>query len=202
VLLSLTPVAWLVSRPLEGWYDENPAPHGSADAIVILAGAVASPTPVRPYPLVGADTYVRFQHALWLFKHWSAQPILACGGGQDQESYARAMRHLLEADGVPSDKIWIEDRSSSTYENALYAARILRQHGISRIALVTDARSMLRAEASFEKQGLTVVPAPFRFYSLAFTLEDLLPTWRAIEANGDTAHEIIGLLWYRLRGWV
>ncbi|PYS28433.1 MAG: hypothetical protein DMG11_12730 [Acidobacteria bacterium] len=84
--------------------------------------------------------------------------------------------------------------------DALYSAQILRQHGISRIALVTDARSMLRAAACFRKQGLTVVPAPFRFYNVDLTFEDLLPTWRAIESNGETFHELVGLLWYWFRG--
>ncbi len=72
--------------------------------------------------------------------------------------------------------IWIENGSRSTHENAMYGAEILRQHGISRIALVIDARSMARAEASFRKQGMTVVPAPFRFYNLDLSLEDILPT--------------------------
>jgi len=202
LFLSLNPVAWLVSRPLEIWYDQNPIPAAEAGAIVVLAGAVASPLPERPYPVVGADTYVRLNHAVWLFKHWAAHPILASGGGQDSESYSEAIRHSLESEGVPSDKIWVEDRSRSTYENALYGARVLRQHGISRIALVTDARSMSRAAACFRKQGLTVVPAPFRFYNLNISFEDFLPTWRAIETNGETVHELIGLLWYRLRGWL
>jgi uncharacterized SAM-binding protein YcdF (DUF218 family) len=202
LLLSLNPVVWLFSRPLEMWYDQNPAPSVKADAIVVLAGAVASPLPERPYPMIGSDTYVRLHHASWLFKHWAAQPILASGGGEDGESYSQTMRHFLEAEGIPPDKIWVEDRSRSTYENALYGAQILRQHGISRIALVTDARSMPRASACFRKQGLTVVPAPFRFYNLDLTLEDILPTWRAIESNGETAHELFGLIWYWLRGRV
>jgi len=200
LLLSLNPLVWLFSRPLEIWYDQHPTPGEPADAIVVLAGAVASPLPDRPYSMIGPDTYVRLHHASWLFKHWAPQPVLASGGGEDGKSYSQIMRHFLEAEGVPSDKIWVEDRSQSTYENALYGAQILRQHGISRIALVTDARSMLRAEACFRKQGLTVVPAPFRFYNMDLTLEDLLPTWRAIESNGETIHELVGLLWYWFRG--
>src|SRR6267143_5147590 len=170
-LLSWNPMAWLFSRPLEIWYEQNPPPALQADAIVVLAGAVASPLPDRPYPMIGPDTYVRLQYASWLFKNWAAQPILASGGGEDSESYSQTMRHFLESEGVPPDKIWVEDRSRSTYENALYGAQVLRKHRISRIALVTDARSMPRAAACFRKQGFTVVPAPFRFYNLNLTFE-------------------------------
>src|SRR5207237_6192386 len=174
VLLSLNAVASVLSLPLEVWYDQNPIPSGDADAIVVLAGAVASPLPPQnPYPVVGHDTYVRIQHAAWLFKHWASKPVLACGGGLDSESYSKTMQHLLEAEGVPPDLIWIESRSRSTYENALYGARMLKQHGISRIVLVTDATSMIRAAASFRKQGITVVPAPFQFDNLDLSFKDI-----------------------------
>src|SRR5882762_3124533 len=56
LLISLNPLAWLFSRPLEIWYDDNPMPGGTADAIVVLAGAVNPPVPSRPYPLAGQDT--------------------------------------------------------------------------------------------------------------------------------------------------
>jgi uncharacterized SAM-binding protein YcdF (DUF218 family) len=201
-LLSFNPVAWLLARPLEIWYDQNPIPAGIADAIVVPAGAVASPSPRQPYVLIGRDTYIRLHHAAWLFKNWKPLPILVCGGGDDSRSYSEATRHVLQGAGIPPELIWIEAGSRSTYENALYGSRILQHHGISRIALVIDARSTPRAVAAFRKQGMTVVPAPFRFYNLELELQDILPTWRAIEANGETAHELAGLLWYRLRGWI
>jgi uncharacterized SAM-binding protein YcdF (DUF218 family) len=202
VLLSLNPVAWVFSRPLEIGYEQNPTPSSAADAIVVLSGTVYPPKPDHPYRLAGPDTYARVQHAAWLFKHWAPLPVLACGGGPDTEAYSETMRRILESEGIPPSMIWIEERSKSTYENAVYGYEILRQHGISRIALVVDARSMTRAAAVFRKQGLAVVPAPFRFYNLDFSLEDILPTWRAIQANGETAHELVGLLWYWLRGWI
>jgi uncharacterized SAM-binding protein YcdF (DUF218 family) len=202
VLISSTPVSWIFSRPLEVWYDQDPIPKGTAEAIVVLAGSVDPPRPKRPYALSAHDTYERVQHAAWLFNNWKSIPVVVCGGGQDGESYSKTMRHLLESEGVPSNLIWTESRSRSTYENALYSSEILRQHHISRIALVTDARSMPRAVAAFTKQGISVVPAPIRFYNLEFSLEDVLPTWRAIQTNGETAHEFAGLVWYWLRGWI
>ena len=127
---------------------------------------------------------------------------MACGGAGESEASSQIFRHLFEVEGVPPDLIWIESRSTSTHENAVYGHEILRQHGISRIALVTDARSMARAEASFKKLGLSVVPAPFRFYNLEFEFKDLIPSYEAIGANGETIHELAGLLWYRLNGWI
>src|SRR5687768_4841513 len=56
-LISMNVGAWLLSRPLELWYEREPAPRTSADAIVVLSGAVQPPTASRPYPLPGHDTY-------------------------------------------------------------------------------------------------------------------------------------------------
>jgi hypothetical protein len=47
---------------------------------------------------------------------------------------------------------------------------------------------------------MTVVPAAFNFTHLYWEADDFLPGSRAIQMNGETIHEYIGLLWYRLRG--
>jgi uncharacterized SAM-binding protein YcdF (DUF218 family) len=202
LLISLNLFAWLFSRPLESWYSEDPVPSDTADAIVVLSGYVKPSLPNSPYSVAGQDTYVRLQRAIWLFKTWKAIPILVCGGGSSGEVYAKTMRHILESEGVPPSLIWTESRSRSTHENAMYGAEILREHGISRIVLVVEAGSMPRATASFEKFGVSVVPAPARFTHLNWEFDDLLPDWRAIATNGETIHEIVGLLWYRIRGWI
>jgi uncharacterized SAM-binding protein YcdF (DUF218 family) len=109
---------------------------------------------------------------------------------------------MLEEEGIPPAKIWTEERSRSTYENALYSALVLREHGIHQIALVVEADSMLRAEKCFRKQGLGVTPAPCLFRDMQFTGEDLLPGWTAIYRAEILLHEGVGILWYRMRGWI
>ena len=203
LLLSMNVVAWMLSRPLEIWYEDNPLRLESAEAIVIPAGTVHPPTTNRPYTFAAQDTYQRLQHGVWLFKQWKSLPILVCGGPlKGLAAQSLTMQHVLESEGVPSELIWIENRSRSTHENAEYGSQILRQHGISRIALVVEANSMPRAAASFRKAGITVIPAPIRFTELHFDLMDIFPNWRAIALNGETVHELVGLAWYRLRGWI
>ena len=95
--------------------------------------------------------------------------------------------------------IWTEEESTSTFENAKFGAKILRSHQIDRVALVVDGRSMPRAAAVLEKQGIRVAPAPSHLRQWD-GLRELLPGWQAIRGNEDTLHETLGLLWYRLRG--
>jgi uncharacterized SAM-binding protein YcdF (DUF218 family) len=199
-LISYFPLAWLLTLPLESWYEKNPIPHESAQALVVLSGGAFTPVPDRPYTSPQTQTYERSRHTAWLYKNWKPLPVLASGGGPYGEPLSFAMREVLEAEGVPPDKIWLETRSGSTYENAVYSCEILRRHGISKIVLVDEARFLPRAVACFRKQGMTVVPAAFNFTRLYFEADDFLPSSHAIQMNGETIHEYIGLLWYRLRG--
>jgi uncharacterized SAM-binding protein YcdF (DUF218 family) len=205
LLLSTNVFAWILSLPLECWYDHNSAaPSQRPEAIVVLAGSTHSPSPNQPYVYPAEDTYQRLQHALWLFKHWgSSLPILVCGGtGDDDEPYSHTMGKVLESAGVPSNLIWIEDQSKNTHENAMFGSEILRSHGVSLVALVVEANSMWRAASSFQKNGINVLPAPIRFTQLNFKLTDIFPSWQPIALNGEHIHELVGLLWYRSRGWI
>jgi len=195
--------AWVAALPLEAWYDQGPIPREPAEAIVVLAGTVYKPTPNRPYRIASHDTYERLQHAIWLFKNWKQVPLLVCGGTFDDYPSAYTMKRILESEaGIPSGMIWTENRSKSTHENAVYGSQILREHGLSRIVLIVEASSMPRAAASFRKLGITVVPAPIRFTKLDLRLTDFLPSWQAIALNGETLHELVGLAWYRVHGWI
>jgi uncharacterized SAM-binding protein YcdF (DUF218 family) len=98
--------------------------------------------------------------------------------------------------------IWTERHSRSTHENAAYGAAILREHGIDTILLVTEAKDMLRAERCFRKEGLAVIPYPIAFRSIGPTLDELMPSWKAIDRNERTLHETLGLGWYWLHGWI
>jgi len=127
-------------------------------------------------------------------EEWHVEVLLDFVGRFD------AAVEVLEAEGVPPDKIWLETGSSNTYENAVYGCEILRRHGIAQIVLVDEARFLPRAVACFRKQGMKVVPAAFNFTHLYWEADDILPTSRAIHMNGELVHEYLGLLWYRLRG--
>jgi uncharacterized SAM-binding protein YcdF (DUF218 family) len=197
-------VAVAFAWPLQRGYPRTAQPADSVDAIVVLSGAADRPTAVQPYAAPSIDTYRRLSHAVWLSEHWRALPILVCGGSMEagQPPLADTMRRFLETAGIPATRIWTETRSHSTHENAEYGADVLRAHGVTRVALIVEAISMPRAAAAFEKAGLQVVPVPIRFLEIEGRIQDVLPGWRAMARNDEIAHEVLGLLWYRLRGWI
>lgn len=94
---------------------------------------------------------------------WQQNPdavILVSGGkGSDEKvSEAQAMQSYLLAAGVPSDKIWLEDQSTSTEENMLFSKELLAQHGFDTdtpIVVVTNAFHQYRSGRYAAKAGLT-----------------------------------------------
>jgi uncharacterized SAM-binding protein YcdF (DUF218 family) len=202
-LLSWPPAEWLFSRPLEFPYPIRPfqAVPG-LQAIVVLGGGISPPQYERRYALPDSDTVNHCAMAVSVYKQTGPLPVLGCEGSHRNRPFPSAMYDLLKTGGVPENLIWIEDRSRNTHENAEYGAAILKRRGIQRIVLVTDAQSMRRAAACFRKQGMDVVPAPCEFGQLGFSSEDLLPNWRAIRRNERTLHEVLGLVWYSINGWI
>lgn len=202
-IISWPPAEWIVSRPLEAPYPVRPFRSTlQPQAIVVLGGAISPPDYEREYPLPDTDTYEHCAMAAWVHKQFASLPVLACEGSHGKYTFPSAMREILMGAGVPDNLIWIEERSHNTHENAVFGARILRSQGITDIVLVTDAQSMRRASASFRKQGLKVIPAPCAFGQLELSSRDLLPNWRAVRRSERDFHELLGLAWYSMRGWI
>lgn len=54
---------------------------------------------------------------------------------------------------------WLEEKSLTTKENALYTRQLLEKEGIHKIILVTNEWHMQRAKLLFQQQGFDVLPA-------------------------------------------
>jgi uncharacterized SAM-binding protein YcdF (DUF218 family) len=95
---------------------------------------------------------------------------------------------------------WLEERSNNTADNARDSAAMLKQAGIQRILLVTDAAHMQRARLAFQRTGLTVIAAPTVFHSAErSTIVDWFPRSKWLQRSDYAAHEWLGLGWYWLQ---
>lgn len=204
LVYSWMPVAMALTRAWEWPYVGRRPAGEDIGAIVVLAAVVHDPFPPMPVPVAGYGTFERCVYAAWLHRHWRPLPVVASGGrlSAGQPAYAETMKRELIGRGVPAEAIWLEDRSRSTWENAVYSAELLRRRGIRRIALVTTAVHMRRAEACFRRQGIEVVPAACRYHSI-YWLEPFdwfVPNWLAISWHDELLYEVGGYAWYALRG--
>lgn len=112
------------------------------------------------------------------------------------------MAEFLRDLGVHPRDLELETRSTTTYENAVETAQLLKARGVEEIALVTDTIHLYRSRLCFESQGIQVreVPATPVSTSFSFQIRDLIPSPGAAKTLNRVAHEWLGVLWYRWKG--
>lgn len=220
LVLFLSGNRWLsysLARTLE-WRYLPTASSVSAPAIVVLGGGTESNLPPRQAVEVNSAGD-RMIHAADLY-HTGAAPLLILSGGNVEwmdslaNSPAADMRQILEKLDVPDSAMVLQTKSQNTHEDAVYSSEILREKGISRIILVTSAMHMPRSVALFEKLGIEVIPSPIDFTitedgwnrtfspNLETFLTNILPNSSAIGLTTTAMKEYIGLITYRLQGWL
>ena len=209
-------VALGLARSLEWRY----LPKGEipeADVIVVLGGGILSDQYPRPMVEVG-NAGDRLIYAVALYRQGKAGHILLSGGRIDWlssgDAPAEDMAQMLLFLGVPKDAIWLESDSLNTYENALNTRKILETKDIDRIILVTSAAHMPRSVGLFEKQGFEVIPAPTDYTvteqgwenlkrgGFPTQLMALLPSAGNLALTTQMLKEYLGILIYRLNGWM
>lgn len=171
-----------------------PAPPG---AIVVLSAEYRHSSIPGGKDTVGPVTLERLAQAA-RDQRRTGLPILVSGGWLERadDSLAGMMAGSLESDfHVPVR--WREERSRTTYQNALYSAEILRRAGISSALVVTNPWHMARALWSFSAVGYPVVAAPIREgQRLRLSPSTVFPDVPSLMRSYYALHELIGLAWY------
>ena len=200
-----TPLAgFLALFGLEGGSRTAVATPGPGDTIVVLSGSIRRDDDAGEHFRVGPDTFYRCDHAVGLYRACGHCRLVLSGGkvnfSEPGPTLARVMRDFVLELGVKPNDVVLEERSSTTFENASYSKDLLEGKE-GRVFLVTDAAHMPRAQHCFRVQGITVIPAPcnYRALRMEWSGRTLLPSADGIHAVNDAAHEWLGLIWYRLR---
>jgi uncharacterized SAM-binding protein YcdF (DUF218 family) len=144
VLAAALLMVWILSAFTLDCWGKTRAPRGRYDAILV-AGCRVYPNG-KPSPALEW----RVRKAVELWKHGAAPRVLFTGGvGHCPPAEAEASAQLASELGLPASATLLETRSTSTYENARYAAQLLSDPRSRRILLVTDAYHVFRARRIF-----------------------------------------------------
>ncbi|MDC0948024.1 YdcF family protein [Gammaproteobacteria bacterium] len=174
---------------------------------VVLGGSVSAPR-------ADLDS-VQFHDStdrLWigarLIKKDIANTLVFSGGTADRRSQgaveADVAGLLLEEWGIASERILLEGRSRSTWQNAIETRRLLGADS-GPILLVTSASHMRRAIWTFEHVGFDVIPVTADFSSAQRpdstpSVFSLLPDAGSLKASRNALWEWLGIVWYRVKG--
>lgn len=204
---------WLV-KSLE-WQNLPPVELPQAEAIVVLGGGVKPATPPRPNVDV-SEAGDRIIYGAELFRQGKAPWLILSGGRIDWKDggppESQDMASLAEVMGVPESAILQDANSLNTHQNAVEVRKILESKGIKGpVLLVTSAMHTPRSLLVFKRQGINVIAAPTDFLvtenriedsSLEANLLNLLPNAYNLQQSTKALKEYIGLVVYRLRGWI
>lgn len=218
-LCSIEPAAMLLlplenaHPPLLGTEDEAAE---QADYIVILGGGTISSSPeaggidtekagdAGPSSFRGTlspDSLKRLVYGYELHRRYGL-PVILSGGlvlkkeGSEPEAVAARRRLLLM--GMEESKIFVEEKSRNTWENARYTEE---RYGPETLILVTSAYHMPRSVYSFSRRGMEVIPAPtdYKLDRTGLSLRSFIPSLSSMENCRTALREYIGNLYYRLK---
>ncbi len=172
----------------------------SPRVIVVLSASFTLEAPEFGISQPGVLTFDRLRYAAHL-QRMTGLPLLVTGGrlGDLDEPGGVIMKRTLE-DVLGAEVSYVEQRATTTWENALYSSALLKREGIDTVYLVTHAWHMPRAKRAFERHGLAVTPAPTGFATTpAFSVFDWLPSTSALRSSSLGFHEALGRIAYRFR---
>jgi uncharacterized SAM-binding protein YcdF (DUF218 family) len=206
LVVAIFPVGEWLLVPLENRFP--PALPAHVDGILLLS-EVEEPQLAemrgQPVTYMSASNYFVFAN---LEKAWPDAKLAFSGGSgallfksDVKSTNSDVARQLLHTLGISTERVVFEDRSRTTYENAVMSAALIHP-GKETWLLVASASHMPRSIACFREAGWNIYPAPANYltdghFSWRLGL-DL--AWHLMQIS-VAAHEYVGLVSYWLMGY-
>jgi uncharacterized SAM-binding protein YcdF (DUF218 family) len=189
--------------PLESRYPPviDPRTAEPYDAIVVLMAGTTPAGGLIPFPKISESLFNRLDEA-WRLYRLDPKPIVVSGGHVDPltvpENENQIARDYLIRWGVPVKHVIAEDESRDTFESAIAMQKLLQQKGWKRYLLVTSAIHMPRSMLAFQSIAPQAIAAPGDFTAV-FSPAEILPNEDAAAKILASAHEYLGIVFYRWR---
>lgn len=198
VFFASGPVSFRLLKNLENRYppiDILPIPHG-VDTIVVLTGYGKRDAEISESSTVNTSSAFRIMETLRILRQYPGMNVIVTGSGEA----SAAMKGLMTTLGVKDGRITRESKSSNTYESAVNLKEFLSG---KTMILVTSAGHMPRSVEVFRKQGMHPIPAPTDYMTRKnYRATSYLPTPNHLVYFDLAMHEYLGLLWYRITGYL
>jgi uncharacterized SAM-binding protein YcdF (DUF218 family) len=179
VLAQATPIDYWWAHAYSGSIEQ---PKG--DVLIVLSAASDD------NGLISFSSYWRARYALMAWNEGGFQKIVISGGG------GPGIENFLIMEGVPREAIVAEWHSTTTRENGVETARLIKDMPGKKVLLTSDFH-MFRAIRVFRKLGLDVTPMPLPDVLKASQhLNGRIPGFQTMTV------ESFKILYYKLRGWI
>jgi len=186
IFVSITPFDGWYARMLAGnWTDSD------GDILVLLTGDV------NPDGIIGPGSYWRSVYAVRAWRSGHFKKIVVSGGIMNTPmSLSWALAEFLVGNGVPREVIVLEQRSTSTHENAVFTSELIGNMPGKKVLMTSD-QHMFRADRAFRHAGLEIVPRP---------IPDVAKRANSILERGPLfvglLLETLKICYYAVKGWI
>lgn len=204
----LLPVGSAALLPLEQRFPAplGKLPQGPFAGIILLGGYEDGRITAARGTLTLNEAGDRLTEAAALARRLPSLPVIVSGGAgtilREEREATNEIAAFLVGMGIAHDRIVLENRSTTTYENAVFTRDIVKPQPGQPWLLVTSAAHMPRAVGSFRRQGFDVVawPADFRTKDAGDVLRLFQSIPSGLRRLDEAAQEWLGLLAYRALG--
>jgi uncharacterized SAM-binding protein YcdF (DUF218 family) len=187
LVIHFTPlVQWYAAQLAHPWEDSD------GDILIVLANEQQSDD------IIGQVSYWRAVYAVRAWRAGHFRAVVVSGGSPKgvHKSMAAVIGDFLACDGIPREKIFLEEKSLSTRENALFTKNMIGNWPGRKVLLTSDYHTF-RALRAFRTAGLAVEPRPF---------PDILKQSNNIVFRGPCfwglCTETAKIVWYWEKGWI
>ncbi len=199
------PVGVLLIHPLEDRFPPWDASRGTPDGIVVLGGVIDPDLTLDRGSLAVNGPAARIIALAELARQFPSARIIFSSGNSSLvpggPAEADVLYRVLDAFGVPRQRVQLERRARNTAENALFSKAIANPKPGERWLLVTSAAHMPRAVGCFRRAGFPVEAYPVDWTTFTHVRLGLSQTLSGGLGSTDFAvHEWLGLLAYWLTG--
>lgn len=208
---------WFISTPIGSRLIAAPlawnAPRiesreqAGTDVVVVLGGG----TEVYAADGMGVDdlqkSALRVMEGARVYRVLGNPIVIVSGGNTSRlktpRPEAHAYRRAIVELGVPAGRVFVEDRSLTTHDQALILKTMLAERKVDRFVLVTSPTHMPRSLATFRAAGMNPVPSASRPRSdRPVVWWGVVPDRESMLLSDSAAYEYAAWIYYRLKGWV
>ena len=161
-------------------------PDASCDYLIVLGAGVDgdTPSPILQDRIDLAYTY--------LTEHPNTICIATGGKGDDENlSEAQCIFNHLTTMGIQADRIWMEDKATSTVENFQYSIALLEERTGSipeSVGVLSNEFHLFRASLMAKDQGLTPIyiaaPTSDILVRINYTIREIFVLWNYLITGG------------------
>jgi uncharacterized SAM-binding protein YcdF (DUF218 family) len=205
LVCGFSPLAYWSATALERRFPPpRPLPE-QVTGIVVLGGGVRLRDSARRDTLFLSEAGDRLVAMADLARRYPNAKLVISGGSGDLFNEGEAEADLVRAHarmlGIDPSRIIVEDRSRTTYENAMFTRELIKPAEGEAWLLVTSAWHMPRAVGAFRQAGFPVIAYPVDYRAVpGHGWRTFSEVAAGLQMTDTMAKEWVGIIAYRLMG--